>query len=83
MTKRHRRLVELLIAERKARRLPQTNLARRLRRHQSWVARLESGQRRIGVDEFLMLAEAIGFDPTKALREIQAVGPGRTPRRDS
>jgi len=75
-TKRHRRLVELLVAERKARKIRQQRLARRLRRHQSWVARLESGQRRIDVVEYLELADAIGFDPVRVLRKVRAVARG-------
>jgi transcriptional regulator with XRE-family HTH domain len=59
----------LLIAKRKARNLPQEELARRLR----MIARIESGKRRIDVVEFLALAEAIEFDPTNILCQIQAV----------
>jgi transcriptional regulator with XRE-family HTH domain len=66
--------MELLVAERKARNLPQEELARRLGQHQSMIARIESGKRRIDVVEFLALAEAIGFDPTNILRQVQAVG---------
>jgi transcriptional regulator with XRE-family HTH domain len=72
-SERHKRLIELLVAERKARNLPQHELARRLRQRQSMISRLESGKRRIDVVEFLALAETIGFDPTKLLRQIQAV----------
>jgi transcriptional regulator with XRE-family HTH domain len=73
-TKRHKRLIELLVAERKAHNLPQEKVARRLGQHQSMIARIESGKRRIDLVEFLALAEAIGFDPTNLLRQIQAVG---------
>ena len=71
MRKRHKRLVKLLVDERKARKMRQQGLARRLNQHQSWVSRLESGARRIDVLEFLDLADAIGFDPAVALRKIQ------------
>ena len=73
-SERHKRLIELLVAERKARSLPQQELARRLRQPQSTISRLESGKRRIDVVEFLALAESIGFDPTNLLRQVQAVG---------
>jgi hypothetical protein len=53
--------------------LRQQALAKKLRCHQSWVARVESGQRRIDVIEFLTLAEAIGFSPNKVLRAVQSV----------
>jgi HTH-type transcriptional regulator/antitoxin HipB len=64
------RLARLLVEERKRRKIRQRKLARRLKQHQSWVSRLESGTRRIDVIEFLDLAEAIGFDPSVALKKI-------------
>lgn len=69
---RHEALRELLVAERKKAGLSQEKLAKILRQHQSFVARLESGQRRIDVVEFLELAEIIGFDPNRALTQIKA-----------
>lgn len=69
---RHEALRELLVAERKKAGLSQEKLAKILRQHQSFVARLESGQRRIDVVEFLELAEIIGFDPSRALAKIKA-----------
>ena len=47
--------------------LGQKDLADRLRCHQSLIARLESGQRRIDVVELVVLARAIGFDPFELL----------------
>ena len=61
-TKRHKQLVEALIAERKKAGIRQIPLAKKLKRSQTWIARIESGERRIDVIEFLELAEAIGFD---------------------
>jgi HTH-type transcriptional regulator/antitoxin HipB len=82
MTKRHKRLVELIIQERKARAIRQQSLAKLLRqRDQSWVSRMENGQRRIDVIEFLNLADAIGFDPSKVLKEVRAVADGPSRRR--
>lgn len=69
-TERHRALVALLIRKREAAGLTQSDLAAKLGEYQSFVARLESGQRRVDVVEFLALAELLGFDPEKALREI-------------
>ena len=42
--------------------LTQTELAERLDEYQSWVARLESGQRRVDVVEFERLAEVLNFE---------------------
>jgi len=67
---RHRALVALIIAERKKAGLTQWDVATKLRRAQSIVSTLESGERRIDVVEFLELAEVIGFDPRKALAQL-------------
>jgi hypothetical protein len=48
-------------------------VAKRLRRYQSFVATVESGQRRIDVVELLDLADAIGFDPREAIRRLAAI----------
>lgn len=69
---RRKQLIKLLVKERKARKIRQQELARRLHQHQSLVSRLESGERRIDVCEFLDLAEVIGFDPGVALKKIQS-----------
>lgn len=69
---RHEALCALLVAERKKAELNQEKLAKKLKQHQSFIARLESGERRIDVVEFLELAEVIGFDPLRALAKIKA-----------
>jgi ribosome-binding protein aMBF1 (putative translation factor) len=70
-SKRHQALIDLLIEKREAAGLTQTELATRLGEYQSFVARLESGQRRVDVVEFLDLAEALGFDPAKAISTVE------------
>ena len=67
---RHKLLVDFIVSKREAAGLTQTQLAEKLGEYQSFVARLESGQRRIDVIEFLDLAAKIGFDPAKAIRQI-------------
>jgi len=56
----HEALREALIAARKAAGITQAELARTLRCHQSFVARIESGERRIDVIEMIVLARALG-----------------------
>jgi len=41
----------------------QAELARKLGRPQSFVSKIESGERRIDVIEFLQIAKHVGFDP--------------------
>jgi transcriptional regulator with XRE-family HTH domain len=67
---RHSALRALLIEKRKKAGLTQAEVAKKLGRYQSYVATLESGQRRIDVVEFLDLADAIGFDPRDAIRRL-------------
>jgi ribosome-binding protein aMBF1 (putative translation factor) len=52
--------------------LGQEELAAKLMCHQSLVARIESGQRRIDVVELVVLARAMGFDPSEMLALVQA-----------
>jgi transcriptional regulator with XRE-family HTH domain len=88
-SKAHRCLVKEIRRERIAAGLSQAQVAKRLREYQSWVARLESGQRRLDVVEFLAVARAVGFDPAKLIRKLAKVcnngrsraKGGRSPRR--
>ncbi len=73
-SRRHKALIALLIERREALGMTQTQLADRLGEYQSLVARLESGQRRVDVVEFLELAEVLGFDAGKALGAVRKVG---------
>lgn len=73
-TKRHKTLAKWLRAEREAKGLHQSDVAKCLRKYQPWVAKLESGQRPVHVVEFLVLARIIGFDAVKMLRELRKVG---------
>jgi transcriptional regulator with XRE-family HTH domain len=68
---RHKALIDFLIQKREAAGLTQADLAARLGEYQSFVARLESGERRIDVVEFIELAEALGFDAAKAISAIK------------
>jgi transcriptional regulator with XRE-family HTH domain len=71
---RHEALIALLIEKRKKAGLTQTELAKKLKQHQSFVARVESGQRRIDVVELLDFADAIGFDVGAVLGRLKSVG---------
>ena len=65
-------LVRALVDARQNAGLSQQQLAAKLKRHQSFVARLESGERRIDVVELVVLARAIGFDPFDVLAIVEA-----------
>jgi transcriptional regulator with XRE-family HTH domain len=61
---------ELMIAARKKAGLTQQDVAKRLRKPQSFVAKYEGGERRIDVVEFIAISRAIGADPVRLLRTI-------------
>lgn len=68
----HEALREALIAARKAAGLTQEQLATRLKQHQSFVARVESGERRIDVVELIVLARALGTEAAALLAATEA-----------
>ena len=61
---------DLLKEERKSAGLTQAQLAKKLRRPQSYVSKYERGDRRLDVIEFLEIARVIGFDPTKLISKL-------------
>ena len=71
----YRILRELILTERKRRNLSQAQVAKALNRPQSYVADIERRERRIDVVEYLILAEAIGFDPLVLLSMVIRSGP--------
>lgn len=69
----HEALCRALVEARKSAGLTQAQLAHRLRRHQSFVARVESGERRIDVIELVVLARALGVGTTSLLKVAEEV----------
>jgi transcriptional regulator with XRE-family HTH domain len=66
---------ELMAKARKAAGLTQRELADRLHKPQSFVAKYEGGERRIDVVEFLTVCQAIGADSAKLLKALKnAIG---------
>jgi transcriptional regulator with XRE-family HTH domain len=61
---------DLMIRARKTAGLTQHQLAKRLRRPQSFVAKYEGGERRVDVVEFVTVCQAIGADPTKIVKAL-------------
>ncbi len=71
---RHKQLAEFQIERRKMAGLTQVEVARRLGRHQPFIANIESGEWLVDVVELLELADAIGFDPRQVLEELLRTG---------
>ena len=69
-TRKHAQLRKLLTKARKDANLAQTALAHRLGRRQAYISRIERGERRIDVVEFLDLAHALGLDPGRFIADF-------------
>jgi transcriptional regulator with XRE-family HTH domain len=63
---RHELLRQALVAMRQGAGLTQRQLAQKLRRENSFVSRIEGGERRVDLVEFYAICEACGVDPAKA-----------------
>jgi transcriptional regulator with XRE-family HTH domain len=69
-TLKHERLRQLLVEARKRADLTQQELAQRLSRPQSFVSKIERGERRLDVIEFFEVVGAIGIDGYTLLRAV-------------
>lgn len=67
----HEALCGALIEARRSAGLTQEQLAIKLKCHQSLVARIESGQRRIDVIELIVICRAVGSDSVEVLRDAE------------
>lgn len=63
-------LREHLVAARHAAGLSQQELADKLNRHQSFVAKYEGGERRIDLVELLEIATVLGADARRIIRAV-------------
>jgi len=68
---REHKVVGAMLAEARERAgMKQQDLAKRLRKPQSFVSAYENGQRRIDVLEFIRIATALGANPRQVFAEI-------------
>lgn len=66
----YRRFCRLLKDAREEAGITQETLAKRLRKYQSYVAKYESGERRLDVIEYMRVMKALAQDPGSLLREL-------------
>ena len=65
--------VRSIVERRKHSGLSQQDVADAMGWPQSFIAKIEKRERRLDAVEFIKLAAAIGFDPSKVIRELQKV----------
>lgn len=63
-------LQDLLVSMRKNAGLTQRELAKKLNREHSFIARIELGERRVDVIEFYFICEACDASPEKMIRNF-------------
>jgi transcriptional regulator with XRE-family HTH domain len=76
----HRALLAVLVASRREAGLTQADLAKRLGVVPSWVAKVEIGERRLDLVEFVALSRALKLDPAVLFERFMAwekAGKGR------
>jgi transcriptional regulator with XRE-family HTH domain len=61
---------QALTAARKGAGLTQVDLATRLNKPQSYISKIENGERRIDVVEFIAVARALGINPSILIDEL-------------
>lgn len=67
----YRRFVRLLTEARRKAGITQVELAKALKRPQSFVSKYERLERRLDVIEFLHIAKSIGIDPISVIRKFR------------
>lgn len=67
------KLRNLLLRRRTDRGVTQSELARRLGKPQSFVAKYEGGERRLSIIEFIDIAEALQIRPSDLLDELNDI----------
>ena len=68
-------LLSLLVSARRDAGLRQVDLAKRLGKPQSFVSKIERGERRLDVVELIVVARAIGVDEIGFLRAVAGAVP--------
>ena len=76
---KHRALISVIKARRDAAGLTQRQLAAKLKRSNSFVWKLEAGERQLNVLEFIEIARTLGVKASKLLAEIEGKAGGLTP----
>ena len=69
-TRGHRALIAILVEARERAGLTQRDLAARLKRPHSFVGRIEAGERRIDVIEFIEIARVMDVDPRELFAQV-------------
>ena len=70
-TERYQAFISLLVSARQKQGLTQRDLATKLNKVHSFVAKYEQGERRLDVIEFLDIAEALEVNPIEIIKKLR------------
>lgn len=70
-SERHQMIAEALASQRRAAGLTQAEVAKKMGRHQPFIANIESGERRVDLVELLDLAAIIELDVVELVRILE------------
>ncbi len=73
-TEKYALICQMLIDKRIKAELKQSDVSLKLDKPQSYISKIERGERGMDIVEFVEIAGAIGFDPVKFLREFIELG---------
>jgi transcriptional regulator with XRE-family HTH domain len=68
---KHRALISVIVARREAAGLTQRQLTAKLKRSNSFVWKLEAGERQLNVLEFIEIARVLGVKASTLMEEIE------------
>ena len=68
--KQYQHFLEILAEARDKTGINQRELSRQLKRPHTYISKVESGERRIDVIEFIEIARALEIDPTKLFSKV-------------
>jgi len=77
-TSAYSQLLRSLVQARVAAGIRQIDLAERLGKPQSFVSKMETGERRLDLIEFLVVARALGIDPDTIISQLARDLPANT-----
>lgn len=64
-------LQQMLVESRESMGLAQQDVAAKLGKHQTFVSKVEKGQRRLDLIEFLQMADVLEFDPHDFIKKLR------------
>lgn len=68
------RMIELLVQARKSSGMTQVELGKRCGQRQTFISKVELGERRLDAAEFIELCRAIPTDPYVIMRKAEQIG---------